>query len=727
MLVFLNPLFLWALAAAVIPLALHLFQRRRTVLTPFPTVRFLKLAQKRSSSRVRFENLLLWLLRTLLLAAIAVAFAMPVIRKTSAADWLARTRRDVVIVLDGSYSMGYETDRGTVFDVARETAIALVEGLNQGDRVCLYIAAEEPVPLIERPIGEVATALQALRGVECGYGGAALDETVALALFNLEQQGDGKREREIYILSDGQARSWQGFQALADSKAEGGGGGGGGGGGAVVRREHRDTIPLFALLAGVEAPENTWPVSLTVTPPLLLAGQTARLNVTLGRSGTGREVALTVTIGDEERLNRGVFVAADGESEVELALPALEAGSWQGRLQTTVDALACDDEFFFLLRVRDQLPVLVVGPSHATRFLRAALAPGGEEAVRSIAPDELDGVELTEFEAVFLADALPLSGQAIMRLEEYVRAGGVLGLFAGDRASPQAYANLGALLPAQVSGTLTVPVAEAARQIGRASREDEIFRNFRFPQGVVPTIALKRVHTFADPEEEASVVLNAGNEQPFLLVRNCGRGKVFQFAVAADRDWSTLPLTAFFLPVVHQVIRHGAGVTQYPPYATLYQELLAAEHIAGVGGADRLLAPSGREVVLRDSGNRVYTIEPLEEPGFYKRLTVGGDSAPTILAANTDRGESRLDMATAEEIAAWCGFKTFRAARSPEELLAEIEEMRNGRTLIEPLLWLILALALTEWWFANRSLRKRARLTDSLTIDSAGKVSGTVS
>ena len=89
MLVFLNPLFLWALAAAAIPLALHLFQRRRTVLTPFPTLRFLKIAQKRSSSRVRFENLILWLLRTLLLLALACAFAMPVIRKTAAADWLA--------------------------------------------------------------------------------------------------------------------------------------------------------------------------------------------------------------------------------------------------------------------------------------------------------------------------------------------------------------------------------------------------------------------------------------------------------------------------------------------------------------------------------------------------------------------------------------------------------------------------------------------------------------
>ena len=67
MLVFANPMFLWALTAAAIPLMLHMFQRRKTVVTPFPTLRFLKAAQKSSSSRVRFENFLLWLLRTLLL------------------------------------------------------------------------------------------------------------------------------------------------------------------------------------------------------------------------------------------------------------------------------------------------------------------------------------------------------------------------------------------------------------------------------------------------------------------------------------------------------------------------------------------------------------------------------------------------------------------------------------------------------------------------------------
>ena len=219
MLFFLNPLFLWGLAALSIPLVLHLFQRRRTVVIPFPTLRFLKLAQKRSSSRIRFENLILWLLRSLLLALLTLAFAMPVLRKSSAGNWLARSRRDVVIVIDTSYSMAYETDRGAVIETARTAAAGLVESLAPGDRVCVYLAADTPQPLIERPTTEHAAVLQALRGIAWRHGSSSIDAAIAQALHTLDQERDARLEREIYVLTDGQALPWHGFRTAPDDPA----------------------------------------------------------------------------------------------------------------------------------------------------------------------------------------------------------------------------------------------------------------------------------------------------------------------------------------------------------------------------------------------------------------------------------------------------------------------------------------------------------------------------
>ena len=718
MLVFLNPIFLWGLAALSIPLVLHLFQRRRTVVIPFPTLRFLKLAQKRSSSRIRFENLILWLLRSLLLALLALAFAMPVIRKTHAGNWLARSRRDVVIVIDTSYSMAYETDRGAVIETARTAAAGLVESLAPGDRVCVYLAADTPQPLIERPTTEHAAAIQAIRGVAWRHGSSAIDAAIAQALHTLDQERDARLEREIYVLTDGQALPWHGFRTAPDDSVQTSAGRG------VIAREHRDRIPLFVLLGGAERPENSWPASVTLTPPLLLAGQEARLAVKLGRTGPARQLALALSSdGGTEPLNRSVLAEADGETPVELVLPGLAPGLWTAELRTTTDALPCDDAFGFLLRVRDRLPVLVAGPPEAVKFLRAALAPGGgDDTVAVVAPVELGSVDLAGYEALFLADALPLSGQAILAIEGYVKAGGILALFAGDGAAPGAYGDL-PFLPAPVRGVAQIPVREAARHIGRVSRGDTIFRQFRFPRGVVPMLALKRALLFDPPAPGGTVVLTAGADQPFLLVRPLGRGLVFQFAVSAGRDWSTLPLTAFFVPVVHQIVRHGAGATRQPPAAPLQTELAVDEYLPDFRVDDRLYAPSGQETPVRDAGNLTRVVEPLTEPGLYTRRRAGGEPGPALFA-NPARDESRLDPATPEELAAWTGFRTFRAERTPEALLAAADDLHNGRALAEPLLWMILLLALAEWWFANRTLRQGARLTESLTIDPSGRVTG---
>src|SRR6266478_3790805 len=144
---FLTPFFLIAAGVgASVPLLLHLMQNRRKVQLPFPTLRFLKLADKHSSRKIRLENFLLWLLRTLIMALLGMAFAMPMIR-ASGLGWLGEAPRDVAIVLDASWSMGYHTGHGSVWDKGVEAAAAIIEGLSDKDRFCIYLAREQPEPL----------------------------------------------------------------------------------------------------------------------------------------------------------------------------------------------------------------------------------------------------------------------------------------------------------------------------------------------------------------------------------------------------------------------------------------------------------------------------------------------------------------------------------------------------------------------------------------------------
>ncbi len=717
MLVFANPAFLWALTAAAIPLMLHMFQRRRTVVTPFPTLRFLKAAQKRSSSRVRFENFLLWLLRTLLLLMIGFAFALPVLRSTTGGSWLSRTRRDVAIVIDASYSMNYELDRGKVFAVCKDAAVSIVNGLFAGDRVCVYVAADTPIPVIEKPTTEHATVVQAIQALACQHGSSKLDEVVALALRTLEQQ-DGRREREVYILTDGQALAWQGFRdappedtASGDARFR-------------ITREQRDKVSFFALLAGALQPDNACPTDVKVSPALMLAGQTARLNVRVGRTGTAKQVTVAVDIGGQERGRRSITTEADTEAVVDFVLGGLEPGVHVATVTTPLDALPEDDAFQFLIRVRKQLPVLIAGPQDATRYLKAALAPGAaDESVKQTEAAELAQIDLRDYQALFLCDAFPLDGQTILRVEEYAKNGGVVVVFPGYRAEVNAYTEL-KVLPAYPTGTVDLPIDMAARPLKRIPNQEGQVVTFSLPlpPGTVPTVALKRAMTLGELQEGAAVLVTAGDDQPFLTGRAVGRGRVFLFTVGANRESSTFPLTAFFLPVVHQLIRQGAGASVQPPHLTLGAQLPVNEAVPNYRDDDAISMPSGLPLQVKDNGNRAFFIDALTEPGIYTRAKAGAAEPEPVLAVNTDRSESHLTPASADELAEWTGFKKLLNASDPEELLRLIDEHRNGRSLAEVFLWIALLLTLLEWWIANRALRTQTGATEKMQVDLAGKV-----
>ena len=102
---FLNPLFLFGLLAAAIPVVIHLFTRRRPRERPFPSLEFLAEVNQSEIRRLRLKQWLLLLLRTLAVAAIALAMARPALRGAGARSGTGAATT-VVALVDVSGSMG---------------------------------------------------------------------------------------------------------------------------------------------------------------------------------------------------------------------------------------------------------------------------------------------------------------------------------------------------------------------------------------------------------------------------------------------------------------------------------------------------------------------------------------------------------------------------------------------------------------------------------------------
>src|SRR5262252_383261 len=100
---FLAPYMLWGTLTAAVPIALHFFFRSRYRNVPWAAMKFLLTAIEQTSRRLKFQEILLLLLRCAILILLAIALARPLSSAFSSAGGTAAV--DVVMVFDTSFSM----------------------------------------------------------------------------------------------------------------------------------------------------------------------------------------------------------------------------------------------------------------------------------------------------------------------------------------------------------------------------------------------------------------------------------------------------------------------------------------------------------------------------------------------------------------------------------------------------------------------------------------------
>lgn len=682
---FLAPFFLIAAAVgAMIPFFLHLMQNRKKLRLPFPTVRFLRKAEKNTARRIRLENLFLWLLRTLIMAALGMAFAMPMIR-SGGAGWLGEAPRDVAIVLDASYSMEYRLEKGTVWDKAVECAVALIEGLRDSDRFCVFLAREQPEPIFAEPIANKQEGVARLRALQPGQSASRLLPAANAAMKAL-LKADAQREHEIHILTDNQALPWQNLAA----------------GGVEAQLEPKTAV--FVSLLGVSNPENTSVVSLELQPQVIRKGAEMKASVKLRHSGHPADTALSLFIDDREISRRAVGAADTDSASPTFPIPPLEVGVHAARIQIPDDNLPADNTFYFLIRVGDQMPALVVGYETETLFLRTALRTGlgGENPVDFITPERLTDKALSRYSSVILANALPLFGQAITAVETYVKAGGVLILFPGTTAKPEAYAPW-TCLPAVPTAVEDLPLSQRNRILTWDLPQHALVRTLREGIGI-PSAAIRRRLAFDTLHETSQRIVSMGPNQPFLLERQFGTGHVLLFAVSADRTWSDFPLSPFFLPLLLQCADSGGGAGPKTPFEWTTDQLSLGDYFPDLKTPPNLRAPDNQSVSVRASvleGRTALHAENLSLAGFYMLTTPEDSNGKPVIAVNTLREESDLTPITESEIEKQLGTDRTAFAYDLETLRTLIEQHRIGRTYGEHLLWLALLLIALEFVCAN--------------------------
>jgi hypothetical protein len=548
---FIQAGFLAAGLAVGLPILIHLLLRQKTRVVPIGSVRFLQQVVREHRRRRRLRQWILLALRMLAVLLLALLFARPY--------WDESYRRgmetEIVLLIDRSASMG-AVDGGGQTALERAAAQAREQLQQIDENTIVHIGLSDAAGVREVPVEELAAAKPSA---------AATDYGLALSWANDVLAASQRAHRSIVLFTDLQA---SGLPKAAPPPLAAG---------VEFRLEDvGEALRRNVAIAAVE------PLHTEIHP------QTQpTLRVTLKNHGpiAARQIAVKCTVKGPTPTRRAsegeppssftatktIDLPGQGTATVELPLAIEKDGLYQGEVTISAsDALALDNRRFVAFEARHPDRVLLVDGQEGraifnseTYYLETALRLRTTEAggiSRSFEPERIvwesgkGFPRLDGYRAIVLANVRRLSDEDGQRLKEFVDGGGSLLIFAGDQVSRQSLAPLAALdlLPGELAAA---PVARKHR-VSEWNTKHPALACFVDPQqGDMRRVEFQQVLPLAKLAAGSELLWQAG-DQIVAAERVIGPGRVIYVGTTADRDWTDLPRTRMYVPLVRQLAAH---------------------------------------------------------------------------------------------------------------------------------------------------------------------------
>lgn len=618
-----NPTW-WLLAAALVPLVVHLVARTRPKERRFSSVQLLQELVRLQARRARPKDWLVLLLRTLLCACIAGAFLLPHIGGDAEGD----SGRAVVIVLDNTASMGAADGQQVRMNRALEVAQAAVQSLSRADRANLLTLAGYPHFLFDRPESARPMLLRELARTQSRPAASAgVAEALAAARRQLESVAGGA-SGQVLLISDFQTSTMQ--EAVA---------------------EMADDEKLCCVnVAQTRAVENTTIDSMALTPAKPLPGQKVTLTVALQhrQGAVEREgvVPLSVTLSAGNlRLSQPCEVPCGGRSTVRFELTApQEGGDWLLTARTEADAFPGDNTRYLVVPVAEKLDCLAIAADRAhLGFMLRAL-----ENIPFLHTLYLPS--LPETAADFVVWHAPTAAD-VPAIRERLEAGETV-LIVPDFVKDTALMPLLQAQDGDIAGELRTDGGHWKTQLNAA--EDESFSIFgtealagwtqegvyrRLGSDIGKVVTGARVLMSYPPDEEESLPV------PALVRRAVGRGELLIWNMPVTARDSRQGFSPLYLPLLAEQLLHTRGsAAEAEPVAGL--DYLQFVPPVGVSAQEvRLLNAAGDSLPIAVRNNSV-RCEQVAEPGVYRWVV--GERVLHTVAVNFPREESDLRFFTPE-------------------------------------------------------------------------------
>ena len=629
---FLTPLFWLGLAAAAVPIVVHLVRRSRAPRVEFPSLMFVRRVPQRTVRRRHLRNILLLILRLLALLLLVLAFVRPYFESGGAG--LGDRRRAEVVLLDRSFSMRF--DNRFERAVARARSI-ICNGAGDGSNVSRgLVLFDDGYQVASRPTSNVVELNARLGEVAAGY--RATDYAQALAAAEALLRDFPAAEKRIHLVTDFQATAATGLVGQMVGKLVAGTAANGPSGYRPGRG-----ITIVPVDIGSREGANLAITGLNATPVIYQPKYTDRVAARIENFGPEPVdgVRVELRLNDRTVEKRVVRIAARDAATVEFTGFNLNEGQNLCQIVVEGDNFPADNSFVFSLRRAVKSKALIIETASRNQsesfYLKNALTTGENNPfeVEVKSAGGVNPAEIAAYRLIIINDATisPVLATEILR-----QVSGGTGLIIAAGAHTEATEANG--FNRAFEQALRVRLEGAAELRGgyvvlsEIKPDHAIFEPFQ-ESGRPPAAKMYGYRRVA-ASEQAVVLARYEDGAAALIESASGRGKILLLTTTLDASWTDLPLKPSYLPLIRQMTRY------------LVEGELPAWHLVGQpvplrrtteGQPPLIDTPGG--VRLPASGNTRNDGEVLTplEPGFY-RLRYPESSE--LLAVNIPGRESDL-------------------------------------------------------------------------------------
>ena len=626
---FLFPTFLWSLLAVGVPIAIHLFNFRRTRRIYFSNVSLLKSVEMETSSFRRLKQYLILATRVLALAALAFAFAQPYLPSQNKSGTNAQSVTSAYI--DNSFSMQNEDNNQRYLDIATGKLDQLLTLFRNATRLQLltneFEAQEQQLTTTDRIKDRLTT-------LKLSHTPRTLS-SVYKRQTNILSRYAGSGKNQLFWFSD--------FQKSTAGDL------------STVKVDSSNR--LFIVPVQAKATQNVYVDSVWLNTPFVREFQNNVLYVRVSNTGNDdvQNLVVKLFLDDVQVSTAPVSLAPKGSATTAFNFTVRGKGFKRGRVTFDDLPITFDNEYFFVLNASPVIRVLhLYGQTNSSKAVENVFDNDSLFTLRSLNAGNADIGLLKQSDLVVLESVERVEGAMRSEIENFVRRGGSVLVIPPSNPDLATYG--GFLSALGVSGLLERP-SEESIPLANPERNSPFFSDV-FEQSIrQENLEMPVSKPVWQWQAGGAKLLNLRSGDVFLSQSSAQRGKIYVLANPLTEAFGNFAQNALFVPVMYKIaaqsVREQRTAYSFDENTITLTVPEAPQNTIFKLKKDKIeLIPvqrlNGNQLIIELPKSNQLNADQELESGYYELQKDG--QTQQLLAFNHDNQESQLDYYTPDEL-----------------------------------------------------------------------------